>query len=262
MPQPTSATANSKRPRFGWPMRIFLTLIVGNMIFHSLANIVGYHAWRKQLSMPRYPTGLPAWREIEELKEKHALGERVLQSVRSMAAFASPWPDDKVRAKIDSWEAAGQYAVVWLGTRAGFCERLLGLGQNWTMFSPSVMRYKDVARARLLFADASTRDIRLQGDPADPACYTRLGSYRVLSYEGELHKDDADSHWGYCNLLAHRHSVNEHGARLRSIYLYKFRYTYPDPNSDAASAWQRQAGPPGWDQSAPIFKFSVPKEGR
>lgn len=244
------------RPRFGWPMRIFLTLIVFDMVFHGVANVLDYQSWLDDYAMPR-PLGLPGWPEIAELSQKQdALGERLMATADSVWEFARPWPGKETRAKLESWEDGGRYVVAWLGSRLGFGERLLGLSQEWIMFSPSVADRKEIARARLVFADGSGTIVRLSCDPLDLTNFHRFGNYRVMNYEDDVHSD-VESRKGYSNLLAHRYPKNEHGFPLQTIFLYKLTYRFAAPDDDAATVLRARSGPPDWDKQGPFYEYSV-----
>lgn len=245
-------------PRFRWPMRIFLTLIIFDMVFHSLANVFDYSEWRSELAMTSSPKPLPSWPEICEITDTGKgtpVSERWMETLDSAWDFARPWPGKESRTKIDSWEKTGAWVSYWLGTRIGFPEKLLGLRQDWSMFSPSVATKKQLARARLVFADGSTQTVRLSCDPVDLTCYSYFGNYRVMNYEDDVHSD-GESRRGYFNLLKFRYPTNQHGAQLDTIFLYTFTYRFPGPDDDAAAFLRAQSGPPGWEKT-PSYEYVV-----
>ena len=57
----SASDAPKARPRFGWPLRIFLALLVFDIVFHSLAAIFPYRDWLERKELRRFPKRLPTW---------------------------------------------------------------------------------------------------------------------------------------------------------------------------------------------------------
>jgi hypothetical protein len=259
---PAHPAAPSPPPRFSWPMRIFLSVIIFDMVFHSLAVLTPYMQWCKELEMTRYPYRLPTADEMHRLAEKQSpnnpdpVGDRVLDSLDSVWDFFKPWPSESARRKVRDWPARARYALCWLTTRLEFCEHLAGIHQEWVMFSPSVANEKRKARASLEFADRSHQEVRFDSsDPADLTHYSHWFVDRINNYEVEVcqadkitTKDpsaaDPEACLGYCNLLAHRHRRNGRGKPLVRIFLHKVTYQLPEPGVDARAFLEKQSGPP------------------
>jgi hypothetical protein len=249
------------RARFGWPMRIFLTFIVFDMVFHSLAVLTPHKDWCKDLGMKEFPEPLPTVEEMRELADKtnedgpDPVADRVLDSFDSLWEYFKPWPSSRTRKKIRSLDDAGKYTLCWLTTRLGFMEQLVRFEQRWTMFSPNVGKYDTAVRAKLVYADGSARFHRTEADPEDLTNYSHWFKEKVLEYSTKL-ANDSDARLGYCNLLAHRYPKNEHGSPLVRIYLIKVRINYPPPDEeDIAGFMRRQNGPPGWEQKKPFYEY-------
>jgi hypothetical protein len=255
------------RPRFSWPMRIFLFAILFDMVFHSLAALAPYKDWRRDLEMSLYPERLPTCEEMGELAEKagpdnpHPVGDRVLESADSVWNYFKPWPSAATRKKITGWEDGGKFALCWLTTRLGFIESTLRIEQRWTMFSPNVGTGDTLVRSRLAYKDGTGRFERVSADPEDLTHFGHWFKEKVLEYETRLVKDD-EARRGYCNLLAHRFPASATGSPLVKIYLIKVRVRYPDPDEeDVAGFLRRQSakdGPPGWKKKAPFYEYDVP----
>jgi len=253
-------------PRFSWPMRIFLTLLVFEIVFRSACVLVPWKDWESGLQMeyqydpddggytwqpwPRRP---PTRAEAADLAaaaspdRPYPVADRFGESLDSLARFLSPWPTERTLAAGNSPDDLGKYVLTWLNRRMSFGESLIALDERWVMFSPGASKEKDLTRARLVFADGAEEVVRQHADPEDLTWYFRWNQEKVLDYEMQA-KDDA-SHAeecaGYCNVVAHQHPHNAAGAPLAAIYLFRVHYDYPPPQtSDFREYLRERSGPP------------------
>src|SRR5262245_50843936 len=117
------------------------------------------------------PARLATPGELERRRERGEDGSRLADLEEALAgkdgvlAFLNPWPRQQTREYLDNWPARGKYALAWLSSRLEFVENLVGFNQEWPMFSPNVGRYQRIARATLIYADGSQREVRSKGDP-------------------------------------------------------------------------------------------------
>jgi hypothetical protein len=248
-------------PRFRWPMRLLLSLVLFDMVFHSFASLTGYHLLLGELGLEHFPKALPSHAEIERLSSEETdnpspVLRRFGESFAAVAAYLNPWPSETVRPHLQSWPDKGTYLLCWIASRLDFYESLIGTTQHWLMYSPSVVSEYTLPRMRLLFADGSTRDVRQAADPPDLTHYSHWFQEKTLDYEYRV-LDRLDSRLGYCNLLAHQYRTSETGAPLTTIYLYAVTYRFPAPDEDAAAVLRAQNGPPGWDKTGPKFVYDV-----
>src|SRR5262249_39837949 len=100
--------APARPPRFSWPMRVFLCVILFDMTFHSLAEaITPYTDWLKEFGVSECPRRLPTWSEMEQLAGKAEVGQpnpvwaRIGESFASLPAYLNPWPAERVREKLE-----------------------------------------------------------------------------------------------------------------------------------------------------------------
>jgi hypothetical protein len=265
MAQAAPDEAAARPPRFGWPMRLFLGLLLCDIVFRSLAVLVPWDDWARQLDMRLLPAGLPTRAELDELAaratsdEPNPGGEEVMQALDSVWRFGQPWPREESRRRIRTAGDVGKFAVCWLGSRLAFAEALCGIDQEWPMFSPNVSRVKWVPRARLVFADGSDQLVRPLADPGDPTRYAHWGGKKLLgaelkAREGAAHADDC---FGWCNLLAHRHPQSEAGAPLVRVVCFQVRYDLPPPGADARTFLAAQAGPPPEQVYPDFYEYDV-----
>lgn len=252
-------------PRFSWPMRIFLSVLLFDIVVRSLLVLFPCSDWAYELEMETMPLRLPTPAEAAELRAKPAppeqrspLDERYLESARSLWQFGSPLPSAKTRGKLDSWEKHGMYAVCWINSRCEFLENTLGINEEWPMFSPNVATRRTLARSKLVFADGSMQTVRVTADPADLTRYAHWFEEKVLDYELKI-DHDRDNRFGYCNMLAHRHPHNAAGSPLVAIYVYTVNYYYPWPGKDAAEYLGSQNGPPLEQVTMPFYVYDVSK---
>jgi hypothetical protein len=249
------------RPRFSWPMRVFLFLLLFNIAFRSLSVLYPWADWVEPLEMDRMPRRLPTQEEIAELAAKtdttegfDPVAEDIFRAFDGLWDFARPWPGRATRAQLHEPSDWGAWSLVWVCSRFAFVESVIGFDQEWAMFSPNVSKRRWLTRARLTYADASEIVVRQTADPEDLTHYSHWFQEKVLDYE--LHVKDAVGHNsdcnGYCNLLAHRHRANAAGAPLVKISLFEILYRYPSPDDDAIAFLRAQTGPPA-DQVYPVY---------
>src|SRR5262245_10308696 len=218
------------KPRFGWPMRLFLGLLVFDMVFRSLSALVPYKDWCKDLQIARAPQALPAPRERQELRQRAQEGpdpvvERVWESADDVWRFWKPWPGPNTRPHLKTATDHGKFVFCWVATRLGFLGSLLRVPHRWTMVSPNVYQAEECVGPHPRHADGSTETISNVSEPASPV---RYDSFRFLTEKRLQYLtrtlDDDEARLGYCNLLAHAHPVNEQASPLVTIWLVKVRY--------------------------------------
>jgi hypothetical protein len=233
-------------PRFSWPLRIFLSVLLFDMLFRCFAVLYPWTDWRDEMNMTGLPRRFPTPAERAELAQKatpdnpHPVADRVLESFDSLWDFFRPWPDESVRRRLRTPSDGGKFVVCWINTRLNCLENIVGIQQGWVMFSPSVHTGRTVTRARLRYADGTERIERHLGDPDDLTRYFRWNKYRVRSHQMEVQPDRKDECFGYCNLLSHRHARNEKGSALTRIRLFQVRFEFPPPGADAHAFLQEQ----------------------
>lgn len=250
------------KPRFSWPMRLFLGFLLFDMVFHSFTALTPYEEWLKEFGMERFPRRLPTRAEIRELaadagpNNPTPVADRVCDSLDAVWDYFKPWPAQRVRHQITDWRQAGKYAVCWLTSRLEFFEAIVGIDQAWRMFSPNASDRATVSRIRLLFADGTRRDVRLICDPEDLTCYSHWFQEKLLDCVLPL-PDDPDARIGYCNYLRHRFPTNGAGSPLEAIYFYTITYYFPAPEEDACEVLRSQSGPPDWDKGGPDYVYDL-----
>jgi len=254
------------KPRFSWPMRIFLSLFLFHMVFRSLTVMFPWKDWCDELEMDRHPRprfATPAERaKMRPSDEKpYPLLEDFRESFEGVWVYQRPWPGPKTRPHLQSADDWGKFALCWLTSRLDFVENVLGINHEWPMFQPSTSKGCTLARARLYYADGSTYTVRLTADPRDLTNYSHWFQEKILDYELHVRKGEGrvNDCTGYCNLLAHWHPHNEEGSPLVKISLFGVRYEYPTPDDDPLEHWRQQTGPPD-DQIRPVFfEYDVAK---
>lgn len=246
-------------------MRLFLGLILFDMIFHSVAALWPYKEWCWDFEIATMPQGLPGPEERERLRRageeagQNLLNERVMSSFDSLWEFWRPWPGPATRKRMEDAEDAAKVSVGWLTTRLDFLEHLIRQRQRWTMFSPNVSNHDDVVRARLVFADGSTETVRTIVEPADVLHYEsfRFVTEKRLQCAVHVHQDEPYERLGLCNLLAHQRPHNAAGSPLKTIHLIVVRYNYPGPGEDVRAALEAQKVPLGQEQNEPFYEYDV-----
>ena len=239
-------------------MRVFLFVIVLNMVFRNFSALGPWQTWVNELEMRDLPVRLPTREEIARNAEENPAGiyEDMMESADSVWEFWRPWPGPKTRPHLDSVEAWGKFALCWLNSRYYFVEKLVGVGQEWPMFS-TVPKKRTFARSELIFADGTTQIIRQESDPQDLTSFSHWGMQKVRYYELYVGEDSQACCKGYCNLLAHRHPRNEQGSELSKIRLFTVWYEYPTPDADPREHLRLQIGPPSNQVRPPFFEYDV-----
>lgn len=266
-PDANAAGPAAAPPRFSWPMRIFLSLLLFDIVGRSLLVLVPCSEWAAELDMETMPWRLPTRAEVKTLEAElpqrpSAVRDRYFETLDSLWEYGKPWPAVKTRARIDSWPKMGMFAVCWVNSRFEFLENVLGINEEWPMFSPNVGSRRTLARSKLLFADGSMQTVRLTADPADLTRYSHWFEEKVLDYELKV-DHDSGNRFGYCNYLAHRHPRNAAGSPLVSIYVYTVTYYYPEPDKDPVEYLRSQNGPPLEQVTLPFYVYDVTsREGR
>jgi hypothetical protein len=266
VPAADPKTATPYPTRFGWGMRLFLAVLLFDMIFRSFSVMWPWGDWAKDLDMQTMPRRLPTRAELAELPLESSvdnpapLQEEVMLTLDSVWVYFKPWPEPQTRARLHTWNDSGRWALAWMTTRLEFIENVIGINEEWPMFSPSVGRRKWLARARLVYADGSEEIVRGKCDPEDLTNYSHWWEEKVLDHELKVREggeSKARDSFGYCNLLSHRYSRNASGSELRRIYLYLVRYDLPPPGVDARQWLKEQTGPPSEQQYQPFYSFDV-----
>lgn len=257
---PPGAEACPYPTRFGWGMRLFLTLLLFDIIFRSFSIMIPWGAWADELDITIRPRRLPTRAEFAEMRAKADPDEidpavdELSKVADSMWEFWRPWPEPSARQKIRTWADGGKWTLVWVTSRLELVENVLGFNEEWPMFSPNVGRERYVVRARLAYADGTERTVRSRGDPEDLCHYSHWFEEKILDHELKIREGrsgSADS-WGFCNMLRHRYATNDAGAALAKIHLFVVLYELPPPTADAREWLAAQTGPPA-NQVYPDF---------
>ncbi len=245
-------------------MRIFLTILLTDIIGHSILALFPTREWSKEFSFETYPLELPHPELRQRLRDKESdraigpLAERYFDTLDSFWAYWKPWPDEDVRKKIKGkWDVA-KFGVVWTYYHMSFFENLVYAPQKWTMFSPNVGKWDVCVRARLIYEDGSHVTVRTLAEPEDITHYEsfRFATEKRLQYSTKLDRHgDIDARVGYCNLLAHRHAKNEAGSPLVKILLVEVRYDYPEPGEGSREDYEELNVPLGEETRAPFFEY-------
>ena len=240
-------------------MRIFLFVLLFDVIFRTPSALVPWEEWAEKLDMAVMPERLPTRVEMAELAQRTPtksnpapLRNRILHTLDSMWDFIRPWPSSAARAKIGSWQDVGAFAYCWLCSRLEFAKECCGVNEGtWSMYAPTVSNEFSMARFKLLFEDGTQQTIRLSSDPPDLTRYSHWSTAKILYSEVEV-RDSPHHRPGYCNLLAHRYPKNERDSPLRAILVYIVEYHLPPPRDDPVEFLRAQNGPP-LDQVGPVF---------
>ena len=257
----TSPLAPSPPPRFSWPKRFLLAFLLFDIVGQSVLALVNYGPWMDEKGMGRFPRPLTSLKEWSELAHEDgpALSERIWDTCDSLWDYAKPWPNKAVREQFCSWSDWGMYGVAWLGSRLAMVNNVIGIRQHWTMFSPTVAKGIGLPRARLLYADDTSRVVRSVLDPEDLTHFWRWLNQRRCDSEKYLFDDEL---WriGYYSFLRHQYPAADSGAPLAKILLYRVHYDFPAPDEDAAEVLRRQNGPPQWDAPGPFYVFEIAED--
>ena len=244
---PPVARREPERPvsaRFSWPMRIFLFVLLFDMVTHSLGAMFPWREWGDDLGIARTLDGIPTRAEYARLRAEggDAIRNKLDKSLASARDYFNPWPSPENREKLGAWDARGRYAVAWLCSRLDFVENVCGIRQEWRMFSPNIAVSHHVTRARLVYADGSERVINQTAEPADLTRFTRWNKEKILDFERDTAWEPgrSDECWGWCNRLCHCHGHNDAGSPLKTICLYCVRIDVAAPGEDVRAALLRQ----------------------
>jgi hypothetical protein len=225
--------------RFSWKMRVFLSLFLGDMVLRSFLSLSPYDSqWSYELSVELFPKRLPTQAEFNQIAAgTHPNGQitrsgRLLDSVTSIGPYFSPVPSEATQAHLQDAVDYCKYAIVWTASRLRFAGSLIGVDQNWPMFSPNVGNDDTVGRIRLVFADGSTRIWYSEADPPDITQYSHWFQEKQLQVATKLYRDQ-ECRLGYCNWLTHQVPNNSSGSPLTRIEMFKVNYVYPTPWQDA-----------------------------
>jgi len=231
-------------------MRIFLSIMVFDMIARSLLDVSPVDDWGQEFGLPEneMPLRLPTARDLRAIDRRvdsnyGSRAERYQATLESVGDFFYQAPPQAVREKLQSRLDYARYGLWRLYTRLRFVGKLVGVDQSWKMFSPNVGTRDRLARFRLRYDDGSQRIVRLGIDPPDATRHFYWMFEKHIQTEAAIHRD-VDARTGYCNMLAHRHAVSERGARLSEIDVFAVEYVYPTPYEHARSALAPQSGPP------------------
>jgi hypothetical protein len=247
----TPATSPADYPRrFGWGMRMFLSLFLFDMIFRAMVWGLG------EFGTPpaNHDDALAALPSREEFSAGTRC-ECYTASLRSAGRFLVPWPNAADRDGIESLADAGAYAVHWLMTRLEFLGNVTGIDQRWRMFG-SVFSAKDLPGVRLVFVDGSSRIVHGAATPPDVSRFSRWFNEKRLQAEMNAAVND-DARLGYAKWLANRHARNEAGSRLTSIEFFVVVYERPPPGSDIGAALQSRKDPLGGPREPVFWRYDV-----
>jgi hypothetical protein len=250
-------------------MRIFLCVLLFDIVYRSFTVCFPWAEWGRELDMPLMPARLATRAEMEQRAADGADASRLADVEEALAgkdgvlAFLNPWPGKDTRAKLDNWPARGKYVAAWLSSRLDFLENVVGINEEWPMFSPNVGRHKRVARATLIYGDGSEREVRSKGDPETLTRYWHWNEEKVLDHELKVKENREDECFGYCNLLSYRYARNPAGAPLVTIKLFMVSYELPTPAENAWDALAEMSGPPEKQHGPYFYLFDVKtREGR
>ena len=244
-------------------MRLFLAFFLFDMFARSLIQLTpADDTWADELEVKSTPLALPSREELRHCNdEQHPDGydsafARWAACFKSAARFFSPYPSQDTRDQIDSVADIGKYVLTWTTTRLGFIGRIVGVDQDWPMFSPNVGDDETVGRLRLIYADGIQREHRLLCDPEDLTSYSHWFQEKHLQTACKVHRD-TDTRVGYCHMLSRREPENENGSPLVCIRVFKVHYEYPSPSDDAYEFLTEQSGPPAQQIDEPFWEYDV-----
>ncbi|MEX0586332.1 MAG: hypothetical protein WD176_06795 [Pirellulales bacterium] len=246
-----------------WPKRLFIGYFLFDMVVRSLISLTPYDdGWDTELAMDLRPVRLPATGNFVQVAERgesaghESIGTQLKACAVSAAQFYIPWPEEKTRRRIDSAEDCGKFVITWLGTRLKLVGTIVGVDQDFPMFSPNVGTDETLGRLRLRYADGSERVVRTLADPDDLTCYSHWFQEKHLQAATKLERDE-DARLGYCNWVAHQFPRSEQQAELTRIDVFLLHYKYPSPWDDARWWLARQTGPPADQIDRPFWTYDV-----
>lgn len=261
-------------------MRIFLCLLLFDMIFRSFSVLYPWNDWVGELKMRKLPLRFATREERQRLANQdtpdhsNPVQEDDWEALLSLGEFMLPWPSTQTAQHLDSPSALGKYTLAWLASRLGLFENLVGFNNEWPMFSPNVSRRKTLTRSRLFYADGTERIVRIHGDPVDLNAYSHWNEEKVLDHELKVCDDESyeSESFAWCNLLAHRYKSNPKGSPLLRIRLFEIKYKLAPPGVDYRSWYLEQmrltpdhlpSEPPGpdeettWQTYPDYYEFNV-----
>ncbi len=212
-------------------MRLFLVLFVADMLGRSLISVTPFaDEWGDELGIDDVPKLVP--RDRDSLRSR----------VSSLAAFFDPRSAGN-SAKVDARARQRLKTIVtWAGFRLAFVEGLVGIDQDWPMFSPDIATESRHGRFELLYRDGTQLEVRSSTDPEDLTDFTRfLDEKRLQASEAAI--SDADALLGYCNMLSHRHPKSPSGAVLEYIVVSIVEYAHPPPGVEPGEFLEAQNDP-------------------
>jgi len=204
--------------------------------------------WADELEMRTLPVRFATAAERQQLAEQatpehpNPVRTSTLKTLTSLRDFLAPWPAPQTRKHLDTPAAWGKYTLVWMVSRLGLFERLIGFDNRWYMFSPTVGKDNTFPRARLFYADGSEQIVRIHGDPIDLNAYSHWNEDKIVNYERVITSESEreDECFAWCNLLSHRRGRNASGARLVKIRLFEVTYKLAPPGVDPHAWYERQ----------------------
>jgi hypothetical protein len=253
----TRTEVPNSKPRFSWPMRLFLAYFLFDMVTRGLILLTpADDDWFDELAMESNPLALPSRDELRqcasgENPDYDSKWQRYVASFKSASRFLVPVPEKETREKITSAADVGKYTLTWLGSRQAFIGRMVGVDQNWPMFSPNVGDDDTMGRLLLIYEDGAQQEYHLLCDPEDLTSYSHWFQEKRLQTETKVHRDEA-VRLGFCQMLARRQPRNEKGSPLVRIQVFKVTYHYPSPYENAKEVLRQQTGPPA-EQTEPVF---------
>jgi hypothetical protein len=246
-------------------MRLFLAVFLFDMAVHCLLVMTGICSTFED-DVDRYPKkALPTDAERRAIAAGERPGgadsyvARWRECADSLVEFFDPRPKPELEAKLETNFDVLQYAATWYKRRSDFLGHLVGVDQNWPMFSPNVGVEDTMARFRLIYDDGSETVVRTICDPPDLCRYSHWFEEKHLEVATRLHKDK-EARLGYCRMLANRYPTNAAGARLVRIDVFKVNYDYPSVDDDAESFLRQQSGPPEQQVEKPFWRYHVDRQ--
>ena len=217
LPMGHTLGGDEMRTSFSWPLRVFLTLFVGNMLVGSFLSLTpAQDEWFDEFDMATAP-------EASLADDPSRVAQAVLAYLDPTQATNGDQHAERKRRPLES-------SVTWLATRLEFFEGLAGIDQGWPMFSPDVATESEQPRFELLYADGEQRTVRVPTDPRDPTKFFRLFAEKPLQLADSL-LDDVSVRRGYAAWLARTFAFSRGGAPVVEVVLRRVDYEFPAPGS-------------------------------
>lgn len=243
--------------RLPWPVKIFCALFVFDMIVRSLIVLTPVDTWREKFEMASAPKKLPTEKERQQIiTDGGSYAARLGESFSSLGEFCNPVPTEKTREHLKTPRDWGKYALAWVKVRMKMTCYLVGVDQDWSMYSPDVWQTGSVPRVNLIFADGSERELRLPVEPEDGTHFSRWFEKKRLA-AASMSRKDSDSRLGYANLLSHQYPQNEQGSPLVRIEWLVVEYESMQPGDDPEEFYHRQGGQPPHTVKPPYWRYDV-----